>query len=449
MKLYLESLGCARNQVDSEIMIGRLRKAGWTLTDDPAEADTIVVNTCSFIEDAAQESIDIILELAEYKKEGSCKRLVVSGCLPERYRENILKSLPEVDVFLGTGAFDHIVKAAREPQFSNQCLLPNPDVMPALEKDAPRDLSLPYLAYLKIAEGCSRTCTYCIIPKLRGKQKSRQPEDIISEARNHITNGVHELVLVAQDTTAYGNDLTNPVNLSQLTESLAAITADDQGSGAQPWFRVLYGHPESIDDSFIKTVASHSNVCSYFDLPIQHVSASILKQMGRRYAQDDLYRLYDRIRTQVPDAVLRTTVIVGFPGETDNDFEQLLRFAEDVQFDNLGVFIYSDSDDLASHQLNGHIPSKVAAERYHHLMSAQSGISAENNRKYIGKSVKVLVEEFLENELFAGRTHFQAPEVDGISYINVAQSNLELKIGCFADMRVTDAMEYDLMGKAI
>jgi ribosomal protein S12 methylthiotransferase len=449
MKLYLESLGCARNQVDSEIMVGRLKKAGWSITDDPEEADTIVVNTCSFIESAAEESIDAILELAEFKEEGSCSRLVVAGCLPERYRESILDSFPEVDVFLGTGALDQIVKAVQEPQFSNQCLLPDPEIVALQDKDAPRNISLPHLAYLKIAEGCSKACTYCIIPKLRGKQKSRLPADIVSEARNLISNGVKELVLVAQDTTAYGKDLSTSANLSRLMESLAGINADDRGGTGQPWIRVLYGHPESIEDSFIKTVASHSSVCSYFDIPIQHISTRVLKHMGRRYNQDDLYRLFDRIRSQVPDATLRTTIIVGFPGETDKDFEELLRFAEDVRFDNLGVFIYSDSDDLASHRLIDHIPSDVASDRYHQLMSVQSGISSENNRKYIGKSIKVLVEEYLDNNLFAGRTHFQAPEVDGMSYINTAPSPFKLKIGSFADMRVTDAMEYDLMGEAV
>ena len=449
MKLYLESLGCARNQVDSEIMIGRLKKAGWNLMDDPAEAETIVVNTCSFIEDAAQESIDVILELAEYKKRGSCNRLVVAGCLPERYREEILESLPEVDVFIGTGAFDQIVKAAGEPQFSHQCLLPDPDLISGREKDSPRDLISPHLAYLKIAEGCSKTCTYCIIPKLRGRQKSRPPEDIISEARELMAAGVKELVLVAQDTTAYGKDLTTAANLSRLVDDLAVIGADNQWGIAKPWFRVLYGHPESIEDSFIDTVAFHPNLCPYFDIPIQHVSPGLLKRMGRRYNRDELYRLFDRIRTQVPAAVLRTTVIVGFPGESDKDFDQLLNFTEDVQFDHLGVFIYSDSDDLASHQLSGHIPGAVATDRYHQLMSAQSGISSENNQKYVGKMLKVLVEEFLDNHLFAGRTNFQAPEVDGISYISTEQSPFKLKIGSFADMRVTDAMEYDLMGVAV
>ncbi len=449
MKLYLESLGCARNQVDSEIMTGRLKKSGWTITQDPEEAETIVVNTCSFIEDAAQESIDVILELAEYKKGGNCKRLVVTGCLPERYREEILKSLPEVDVLLGTGAFDQIIKAVREPQYAHMCVLPDPDLIEVQPQDAPRDLTMPHLAYLKIAEGCSKSCTYCIIPMLRGKQKSRPPQEIVSEATQLIANGVNELVLVAQDTTSYGNDLPIRTNLSRLMESLANIPIDDLSRTTQPWVRVLYGHPESIENSFIEALASHSHLCSYFDIPVQHVSPGILKYMGRRYTKDDLYRLFDRIRDRVPDAVLRTTIIVGFPGETDDDFEDLLQFVEDVRFDHLGVFIYSDSDDLASHQLSSHIPRDVATDRYHHLMSAQSGISSENNRKYIGQAVKVLVEESLDNHLFAGRTNFQAPEVDGLTYINTAKRPFGLKIGSFADMRVTDTMEYDLMGEVI
>lgn len=448
-KLYLESMGCARNQVDSEIMNGRLKKAGWALTDDPAEAATIVVNTCSFIESAAQESIDAILELAEYKKEGTCTRLVVTGCLPERYREDIVNSLPEVDVFLGTGAYDQIISAVQDPKFTKQCVLPDPDLVTLQDKDSPRDLSQPHLAYLKIAEGCSKACTYCIIPKLRGQQHSRHPEDIVSEARRLVANGAKELVLVAQDTTAYGRDLTAPVNLSQLMESLAGIKFDDEQNIDDPWFRILYGHPESIEDSFIKTVASFHNICSYFDIPIQHASTGVLKRMGRQYARSNLSRLFDRIRTHVPDAVLRTTVIVGFPGETDKDFEELMGFAEEVRFDHLGAFIYSDSDDLSSHHLSSHVPQDVARERYHQLMSAQSAISSENNQKYIGNIVTILVEESLENNLYAGRTTFQAPEVDGISYINTSVRPFGLKIGNFTDMRVTDAMEYDLMGEAV
>ena len=430
-------------------MIGRLKKAGWTIIDDPQEADTIVVNTCSFIESAVEESIDTILELAEYKRQGSCRRMVVAGCLPERYREEILSSMPEVDVFLGTGAFDHIVKAAQDPQFTHQCILPDPDLTPVQDKNADREISQPHMAYLKIAEGCSKGCTYCIIPKLRGKQKSRHPDDIVSEARRLVDQGVKELVLVAQDTTAFGRDLPTPTNLGQLVENISNLKFDGPQNPAESWLRVLYGHPESIEDSFIKAVASFPNVCPYFDIPAQHVSSKVLKHMGRQYTRDDLCRLFDRIRSIVPDAVLRTTLIVGFPGETDKDFRGLMQFAEDIQFDHLGVFIYSDAEDLASHWLSDHVPISTARDRYHQLMSTQSGISSENNRKYLGKTVKVLVEESLEHHLFMGRTNFQAPEVDGISYINTAKSHFHLKIGSFADMRVTDAMEYDLMGEAI
>ena len=446
-KLYLESLGCARNQVDSEIMIGRLKRAGWAITDDPGQAEAIVVNTCSFIESAADESIDAILELAEYKKQGKCSRLVVTGCLPQRYRDEILGSLPEVDVFLGTGAFNQIVGAVQDPGYTHQCLLPDPDLTALQQQNDPRDLSTSHLAYLKIAEGCSKSCTYCIIPKLRGKQKSRPVDDVVSEARRLVAKDVKELVLVAQDTTAYGKDLAPPASLSQLMKKLVKIKAGGRQNNAGPWLRVLYGHPESIEDSFIETVADCKSVCSYFDIPIQHASTSVLKHMGRRYTSKDLYRLFEKIRSQVQDAVLRTTIIVGFPGETDKDFKELLRFAEDVRFDHLGAFIYSDSEDLVSHHLSKHVPQDVARDRYHQIMSAQSGISSENNQKYIGKILKVLVEESLENHLFAGRTTFQAPEVDGISYINTGSHSFGLKIGSFVDMRVTDAMEYDLMGE--
>lgn len=445
MKLYLESLGCARNQVDSEIMIGRLKKAGWTITDDPEQAETIVVNTCSFIEDAVQESIDVILELAEYKKEGSCKRLVVTGCLPERYREEILQSLPEVDVLLGTGAFDQIAKAARELQYSHLCVLPDPDLTELPTEDTPRHLTVPHVAYLKIAEGCSKSCSYCIIPKLRGKQKSRSPEEIVSEATKLIADGVNELVLVAQDTTAYGNDLPTRTNLSRLMESLVNIPINDHERAAQPWLRVLYGHPESIEDSFIDAVASHNNLCSYFDIPIQHASNRILKKMGRQYQKEDLFRLFDRIRSISGDACLRTTVITGFPGETESDFDELFNCIEKIKFDHLGVFNYSDSEDLASHGLGHHVPEDIAMKRYDAIMSRQMDLSAGNNEKYLHRTLPVLIEESPEKGLYIGRTAFQAPEVDGITYVH----GDGLTIGGFADVRITDTLEYDLTGEAL
>jgi ribosomal protein S12 methylthiotransferase len=447
MKLHLVSLGCAKNQVDSEIMLGRLAQAGWTITEDPAEAHTIVVNTCSFIEDAAQESLDMILELAEYKKNGICRRLVVAGCLPERYRQEILETMPEVDVFLGTGAFDQIVTVVGDRRIVHEAILPDPDQVLYHGQDAPRVLSTPHMAYLKVAEGCSRGCTYCIIPKLRGSHKSRSLEDVVAEARGLLASGVRELILVAQDTTAYGGDLVPGVSLGQMVNRLAGLAAGKGRKAEKPWIRVLYGHPESIDDEFIRAVAAHPNVCPYFDVPIQHASNNVLLRMGRHYTRDSLRDLFRSIRAQVPGASLRTTIIVGFPGETDKDFAEVLEFAEEIRFDHLGVFVYSDADDIPSHRLRGGVPKAVAQDRYDQLMSAQMDIAAGINQAHIDKTYPVLIEENLGNHLYAGRTCFQAPEVDGVTYVNTALSGHELMIGRFVRARINDAMEYDLMGE--
>ena len=439
-------------------MLGRIKKAGYKIVEEPEDADAIVVNTCSFIEDAADESIEMILELAHYKKTGMCKRLVVAGCLPERYRDQIAGQMPEVDAFIGTGAFDRIVEAIEGSTSSGGCLLPDPVTISPQEKDAPRELSTPHMAYLKVAEGCSQHCTYCIIPKLRGKKRSRPSEEILAEAQGLLAAGVKELVLVAQDTTSYGKDLQPPATLSQLVERLAQLPlqpaagtdrATNKGDLPGAWIRILYGHPESIDETFIKTVASYPNICSYFDVPIQHVSSAILKKMGRNYKQNDLERLFGRIRDSVPGASLRTTLIVGFPGESEKDFQALLRFVENMQFDHLGVFLYSDSEDLPSHRLPDHVPADVAQERYDQLMSCQLDISAQMYQQYIGKTLPVLVEEPVENKLYAGRTPFQAPEVDGMTYIKFGPAQPDPAIGSFSQIKVSDAMEYDLIGDAI
>ncbi len=438
MKLYLASLGCAKNLVDSELMLGRLIKAGGRVTQNPKTADTIIVNTCSFIESAVNESIDAILELAKYKLNGNCRRLIVTGCLPERFREAIAESLPEVDIFLGTGAFDKIVTAVNDGLNEHRCFLPDPDEFSYPEQESLRVLSSAYMAYLKISEGCSRHCTYCIIPKLKGKQRSRRPDDIVGEARSLISSGVKELILIAQDTTHYGADLTPPVPLYRLLEKISKISEDI-------WIRILYGHVESIEDSFIQAIAEHKNICSYFDVPIQHASDRILKKMGRNYTSGDLHRLFDRIRSAVPDAALRTAIIVGFPGETDKDFERLLTFVQDIRFDNLGVFIYSDAEDLPSHRLSDHIPKSVALNRYDRLMSTQQKISLINNRKHIGNTYNVLVEASIDNNLYRGRTFFQAPEVDGITDIHSGNQS----IGSFVHVRIEETSEYDLTGKAV
>jgi ribosomal protein S12 methylthiotransferase len=436
MKLHLVSLGCARNLVDSETMTARLVASGYTLTSDPALAHLIIVNTCSFIEPAVNESIDTILALAEFKKTGVCERLVVSGCLPQRFKEEISPTLPEVDAFLGTGAFDEIVKIASADASLKKCHFPDPDLIAQREADVPRILTVAHSAYLKIAEGCSRHCTYCIIPSLRGRQKSRFPDPIVAEAEALVAGGVKELVLVAQDTTAYGRDLSPPKDLAPLITRLGKLSRDI-------WIRLLYGHPESIDDNTIRTIAAHDNICSYFDIPIQHASAPILKRMGRGYDGDALFRLYDNIRKTVPDAALRTSVIVGFPGETDRDFDTLLDFAKQIRFDHLGVFVYSDAKEQPSHRLPDHVPEKIAQERYDRLMAVQLEISAENNLKHLNQIYPVLVEEAPEEGLFMGRTAFQAPEVDGITYIH----SPSLTIGSFADIKIIDALEYDLTGE--
>ncbi len=450
MKLYWVSLGCARNLVDSEIMMGSLVQAGWTLTNDPDNARVIIVNTCSFIEAAIEESIDTILQLASYKTDGCCERLVVVGCLPERYGNSICAALPEVDVFLGTGAFGKIVEAV-EPQFpTRECLLPDPSGRPFERPDAPRINTSSHFAYLKVAEGCSRNCTYCIIPKLRGKYRSRSMPDIIFEADHLISKGVKELNLVAQDTTFWGKDFSPSKHLSSLLKSLSVL------SDSTVWIRILYGHPDSIDKRLILTIRDAPGVLPYFDIPIQHVSSRVLRWMGRNYSMEELSRLFSTIRELLPEAVLRTTIIVGFPGETSKDVDNLLAFIHKVRFDHLGVFTYSDAEDLVSHRLSGHVSSAEANARYKTVMSAQAEISAENNRKYIGQYLDVLIEEEVPGEgVYIGRTWFQAPEVDGLTYIRLPapagfvdrHCNKVIARGSIFRIKISDAMEYDLVGE--
>jgi ribosomal protein S12 methylthiotransferase len=448
---HLVSLGCARNQVDSEIMSGQLQNAGWRHVADPAEAEAIVVNTCSFIEPAVEESIDTILELTKLKQAGGCRKLIVTGCMPERFREPIAEALPEVDIFLGTGAFDRIVDAVQGEMSSSACWLPDPETARAQPSNTPRTLTDTHTAYIKIAEGCSRHCTYCMIPRLRGRQISRPPTEIIAEAERLFEQGARELVLVAQDSTSYGSDLGQPSNLTDLLTPLSELSARHAASHAAKddalrlWVRVLYGHPESIDDSMIRAIGNLPGICPYFDIPVQHASRRILKRMGRNYTEEALRELFDKIRSLVPHATLRTTVIVGFPGETDRDFDTLMRFVQETQFDHLGSFVYSDAEELPAHTLDHHVPPKVAQRRYDRLMQCQAKIALAHNRRRIGEAYHVLVDEQAEEALFYGRTNFQAPEVDGLVYIRVP----DLTVGQFYQVKITDAMEYDLIGEVV
>ncbi len=544
MRIWLESLGCSRNQVDSEIMLARLVDAGHIIGDDPSTAELIIVNTCGFISDAADEAVDTILEMAEYKTHGSCRHLVVTGCLPERFKNDDLAGcLPEVDIFLGTGAVDFIVKAVESCIKDTKVTCSTGDVSaffpdPCKRKfQTPpfkRKLTLDYSAYVKISEGCNRKCTYCIIPELRGKQRSRPVDDIIAETKNLVLQGVKEIIFTGENTTDYGHEADpetliypqknknsdkygnfyykkflqefhingikpnenkfnkskhykidlayllnrlsieldkigaatplsshNPDNLHgtdpDLTQNLpkkSKILTNHEKSSlthkvfdikqfSEIWLRLLYTHPSSLSHEIIKCISKLKKVCTYYDVPVQHASSRILKKMGRPYTKQDLYSLFKFIRKTDPDAVLRTTIITGFPGETDEDFKILLNFIKEIKFDNLGVFTYSDSKDLKSHNFKNHVAEDLARQRQDIIMAQQAEISEKINEKHLGKVYKVLVEENPDDGIFLGRTSFQAPEVDGITFIYGSG----LEIGSFVDVRVTETFEYDLAGE--
>lgn len=440
MIVYLETLGCSRNQVDSEIMLGKLVAAGHTLSDDPARAHAIIVNTCTFISTASDEAVDVILGLAQYKKKGHCRRLIATGCLAQRYKddEGLVKALPEVDAFLGTAACEQIVDALEDNTIETLTLFPDPNQRAFQNSNEKRALLSEHFAFIKVSEGCNRKCTYCIIPQLRGKQRSRPVTDILKEAQSLVADGVKELILTAENSTDYGQDLADDIGFDLVLDRMGRTFAD-----SDTWVRMLYTHPNTLTPAVIKAVKKHPAICSYYDVPVQHASSSVLKRMGRPYTKADLHRLFETIRNIDPKATLRTTLIVGFPGETGDDFNQLLEFIQTVRFDHLGVFTYSDSDDLKSHQLKDHVSSKLAQKRHDILMAAQAKISESINQTHLEKVYEVLVEENPEPGVYIGRTRFQAPEVDGVTFIY----SDALEIGTFVKVRMTDAFEYDLAGE--
>jgi len=447
MIIFLESLGCSRNQVDSEIMLGKLVRAGHEITHDAARAQVIIVNTCGFISTASDEAVDVILEMAKFKETGACQKLIATGCLAQRYKddENLTVSLPEVDAFLGTGACDRIVDAVANQAKGPLTLFPDPSTRPFQDLLGPREVSTKFYAYLKVSEGCNRKCTYCIIPQLRGIQRSRPKEDICKEIVNLVSKGFKEIILTAENTTDYGRDFKDGHGLEQVLTSLADTLCSEQANSderMQTWIRFLYTHPETLTEQIIETVKKHSSICSYYDVPIQHASSNILKKMARPYTREDLYRLFATIRKIDPDAALRTTLIVGFPGESEDDFETLMTFIKNIRFDHLGVFIYSDSSDLKSHLLENHVPYEIAEKRHDLLLAAQAKISKSVNEKYVGRTFRVLIEENPEPGVSIGRTMFQAPEVDGVTFIYAPG----LEIGTFVKVRITEAFEYDISG---
>jgi ribosomal protein S12 methylthiotransferase len=441
--------------VDSEIMLGKLLARGHIIVPDPSVAEVIIVNTCGFISSAMDEAVDVILEMAEYKKTGSCRRLIAAGCLSQRYKDDpdLTGTLPEVDSFLGTGACDYIVEAVESTNSGHISFFPNPNLRPFYDISEKRALISHNYAYVKVSEGCSRKCTYCIIPSLRGTQRSRPVPDIIKECGNLLESGIKEIILTAENTTDYGLDYNSGLfnkmpdetkdkkSFDRLITELA-ISIQNKKESSQAWIRFLYAHPETLTESVIQAVVRHPQICSYYDIPVQHASSHILKKMGRPYKREDLYALFEKIRRIDPAAALRTTIITGFPGETKEDFDILMQFIKDIRFDHLGVFIYSDSEDLKSHNLKDHVPHSTAQRRHDRIMAAQEKISLSINEGHIGKIYDVLVEENPESGLYIGRTMFQSPEVDGVTFIY----SEGLETGTFVKVKVTDAFEYDIAG---
>ena len=437
MKVLFISLGCDKNLVDSEEMLGLLASHGYSITDDETAADIIVINTCCFIHDAKEESIQTILEMAEYRKSGSCKALLVTGCMAQRYQKEIREEIPEVDAVLGTTAFDDILETL-DQALQGSCVEEFKDInyLPLVQEN--RVLTTGgHFAYLKIAEGCDKHCTYCIIPKLRGNYRSVPMERLISQAEYLAQQGVKELILVAQETTIYGVDLYGKKSLHVLLNHLCEIP------GIQ-WIRVLYCYPEEIYEELIQTIKAQTKICNYLDLPIQHASDRILKRMGRRTSKAQLKDIVNKLRTEIPDITLRTTLITGFPGETQEDHEELMAFVDEMEFDRLGVFTYSPEEDTPAAEMPDQIDEEVKKDRQAELMELQQEISLDKGNDKIGQKLLVMIEGKVADEnAYVGRTYADAPNVDGYIFVNTGEL---LMSGDFAKVVVTGALEYDLIG---
>ena len=439
-KILFTSLGCDKNLVDSEVMLGELEEKGYTFTDDDKEADIVIINTCCFIKDAKEESIQNILEMAERRKKGEIEALVVTGCLAQRYQDEIQKEIPEVDAIIGITDIGKIVEAVEET-ISGHAENHVGDRNGALVYGKKRVVTTGgHFAYLKIAEGCDKHCTYCIIPKIRGDFRSVPMESLLQEAKNLAQSGVKELILVAQETTVYGTDLYGHKALPELLHKLCQI------DGIR-WIRLLYCYPEEITDELIETIAEEPKICHYIDMPIQHASDRILKRMGRRTSEAELREIIGKVRKRIPDMCLRTTLISGFPGETQEDHEILYRFVNEMEFDRLGVFTYSPEEDTPAAEMENQIPEEVKEQRRDELMELQQAIAFEKAENMAGRELMVMVEGFLpEENVYVTRTYRDAPNVDGLLFLSC---DSELMTGDFVQVQVTGSHEYDLTGEVI
>lgn len=441
MKILFVSLGCDKNLVDTENMLGILKNKGFEFSDDEWEADIIAINTCCFIGDAKQESINTILEMAEHKKDARCKVLVVAGCLAHRYQDEIIKEIPEVDAFVGTSSYDKIAdminSVLEEKGISN--FVEDANRMPMVEAD--RIVTTPgYYEYLKIAEGCDKHCTYCVIPKVRGNFRSFPIEYLVNQTKKLVEGGVKEIILVAQETTLYGVDLYGKKSLPKLLHELGLIEGLE-------WIRILYCYPEEINDELIEAIKNEPKVCHYLDMPIQHASDNILKRMGRRTSKQELTDIVAKLRREIPDIALRTTLITGFPGETDKDHEEVMRFIDECEFDRLGVFTYSREEDTVAAQMPDQIDEEIKEKYRDELMQLQQEISADRSAAMIGRIVRVMIEGFIpEDNTYVGRSYKDAPNVDGLVFV---ECDRELMSGDFIDVKITGSTEYDLIGTIV
>lgn len=447
MKIGVVSLGCPKNLVDSETMLGLIHEENYEITNDPSEAEIIIVNTCGFIESAKEESINTILQMAEYKKSGSCKYIIVTGCLSQRYAEELFNELPEADAIAGVEVYDEIGSIIKRVMNSERFIMlerSKPDVIyTSKETFLPRILTTPsYTAYLKIAEGCDNCCSYCAIPKIRGPYRSKPMEQVLKEAKALADNGVKELIVVAQDTTRYGEDLPGgKLLLADLLKELNKIES-------LKWIRVMYCYPNNFTDELIETFASLDKVCKYVDLPLQHASNRLLASMNRYDTREEVETLLAKLRKRIPGIVIRTTFIVGFPGETDADFEELKEFVEQQRFENAGVFAYSQEEGTVAGAMPNQIPDEIKQERYHELMALQAQISEEIHKDTEGQTLEVLVEGIEEDGsgLHYGRSYREAPDIDGLVFI---ENPGDIKPGCFIKVNILQGFTYESVGERI
>lgn len=447
MKIGVVSLGCPKNLVDSETMLGLIHEENYEITNDPSEAEIIIVNTCGFIESAKEESINTILQMAEYKKSGSCKYIIITGCLSQRYAEELFNELPEADAIAGVEVYDEIGSIIKRVMNGERFIMlerSKPDVIyTSKESFLPRILTTPsYTAYLKIAEGCDNCCSYCAIPKIRGPYRSKPMEQVLKEAKALAANGVKELIVVAQDTTRYGEDLPGgKLLLADLLKELNKIES-------LKWIRVMYCYPNNFTDELIETFASLDKVCKYVDLPLQHASNRLLASMNRYDTREEVETLLAKLRKRIPGIVIRTTFIVGFPGETDADFEELKEFVEQQRFENAGVFAYSQEEGTVAGAMPNQIPDEIKQERYHELMALQAQISEEIHKDTEGQTLEVLVEGIEEDGsgLHYGRSYREAPDIDGLVFI---ENPGDIKPGCFVKVNILQGFTYESVGERI